>query len=255
MAINANICKHRSKYGWFWFRKYYCEMAVPGKKWVAKKAVCKTCRGPEYEMIYDCLYYRIGSKKIYSDKNEVIVYQHCFLPPYNEQRNSFNAIKPSDRCGPKCNKGGYKKRPFGPVIEETTGNKQVEEGAGSQGRSFWESAASIFTGQKSDESLKVSQDVASTRPVVQGVGPKTVRIAPPTQEPSPSAGREEEIKKEKHIEGLINKGKEQANYGEYEKAIETFEKVLALDSQNAKALEGLRKATADRSMKRWFKNF
>ncbi len=230
-------------------------MAFPGKKWSATKAVCKTCRGPEYEVAYDCLYYRIGSKKIYSDKNEVIIYQYCFLPPHNEERNSFSQIKPSDRCGPDCSKQGYKKRPFVSVIEETTRNRKVEEEPSSQKRSFWKSIVSKSAKQKSPDPPKVSQDMASMKPKVTGVGLKTVREMAPAQEPRASTGKEEEIQKEKRIEGLLNKAKEQANYGEYEKAIEVFEEVLALDSQNAKALEGIKKATADRSMKRWFGSF
>jgi hypothetical protein len=236
-------------------------MAIPGKKWVATEAVCKTCRGPEYESAYDCLYYRIGSKKKYSDKNEVIVYQYCFLPPHNEEKSSLNEIKASDRCGPDCDKKGYKKRPLVPGIEETTRNRKLEDEASSQKRSFWKSAASIFADQKSPESPRVNQDIAPSRPVVPGVGPKTVRKGPPAQEPRLSAGREGEIEKEKEkqkqkqIEGLLNKAKEQANYGEYEKAIESFEKVLTLDSQNAKAREGIKKAAADRVMKPYLGGF
>lgn len=225
-------------------------MAVPGKKWTATKAVCKTCRGPEYEVAYDCLYYRIGSKKIYSDKNEVTIYQYCFLPPHNEERNSFNQIKPSERCGPDCSRQGYKKRPFGPVIQEAT---PIKDSVPSH-RSFWESVASIFGEEKSPEDPKGSKDIVPSRPVVPGVGQKTVRKEVPLKEPRLSPEREE-IEKEKRIEALLIKAKEQANYGEYGKAIEVFEEVLGLDSQNAKALEGIKKATADRSMKRWFGSF
>ncbi len=216
-------------------------MAVPGKKWVATKAVCRTCRAPEYEVVYDCLYHRIGSKKMYSDKNEVIVYQHCFLPPHNKERSSINEIKMSDRCGPDCNKKGYKKRPPGPVPEEVP-----------QNRTFWESVASVFVEEQSPEPPKVSEDVAPSKPVGAEVDPKTVRKVLPPQEPRPPVPGGEEIEKEKQIEGLLNTGKEQANYGEYDKAIETFEKALALDPQNRKAQEAIKKANADRSMKRWF---
>ncbi len=93
-------CKYRSNSVWSRFGTITCEMALPGKKWTATKAVCRTCRGPEYEAAYDCLYYRIGTKKTYSDKNAVTIFEYCSLPPHNEEKSSYNQIKPSDKCGP-----------------------------------------------------------------------------------------------------------------------------------------------------------
>lgn len=123
MITNGNKCKFRYKYGRFIFSKFQCDIAIPGKKWIgqASKAVCNICRVNEYEVTYDCIHYRIGTEKLYSDKNEVIVRGFCFFE-FKDVKDFRNEIK-YDNCGPnKCPHKAYIKRPksepIKPAIQE-----------------------------------------------------------------------------------------------------------------------------------------
>lgn len=119
MAINAVKCKYRCKYGWFLFGKYRCEMALPGRKWIATKAVCNACDGPMLEAVHDCTYFKIGTDKPYTDQNTVIVKGYCFKV-YKEEKDFRNEIKDLSTCGPKDI--DYRKRPISepakPVVQE-----------------------------------------------------------------------------------------------------------------------------------------
>lgn len=119
MANNATKCKHRAKYGWFLCRKYRCEMALNGKEFVAKRAVCNTCDGPNLEDVHDCTYFKISTEKPHPDRNTVIVKGYCFRA-YKDEKDFRNEIIDLSTCRPEC--PHYKKRPISepvkPVIQE-----------------------------------------------------------------------------------------------------------------------------------------
>jgi hypothetical protein len=242
-------CKYRSNSVWSLFGTITCEMALPGKKWKATEAVCRTCRGPEYEAAYDCLYYRIGTKKTYSDKNEATIFQYCFLPPHNEEKSPYNQIKPSDKCGPNCSKRGYKKRPFPPAWP--TG--KAEEKPSSRKRSFWDSFFAIPDEEESPQKPKISPQPPPRGTKAPALETKKKPEAPPHQEPAASAKEDPEKEKARMIEGLLERARGESNYAEYEKAIKTYQEVLEIDPQNPDAALGIKKAVTDRVMKPWFK--
>jgi len=120
MANNATKCKHRTKYGWFLCGKYRCEMALNGKEFLAKRAVCNTCDGPKLEDVHDCTYFKIGTEKPYPDRNTVIVKAYDFRV-YKDEKDFRNEIEDFGKCGSEC--PHYRKRPISepakPVIQET----------------------------------------------------------------------------------------------------------------------------------------